>query len=231
MKLLIATRSDSNISDMTALTHPSMKAYASRIGADFVELNQSTPFPGDGKYHYRILALQWMLKVYDRILSLDSDVLVMPGCPNIFDVVPETHIGTVFEDVGSRQAHRRLLIGQVQREWGNVGWTTGYINTGCFVVSRAHSNIFQTNSGKVWSGFGYDDVHLGYNIRKFGHSIHELPFQWNHMTMFSEPWNDGADRFQSHIIHYAGNGIFDSGTSELDQIKYDLSVVYPSGVI
>ena len=31
------------------------------------------------------------------------------------------------------------------------------------------------------------------------------------MTMFSEEWNGSPDRFDSHIIHYAGAGIFESG--------------------
>ena len=39
--------------------------------------------------------------------------------------------------------------------------------------------------------------------------VKQLDYRWNHMTMFSEPWNDNADRFESFIIHYAGRGVFD----------------------
>ena len=51
--------------------------------------------------------------------------------------------------------------------------------------------------------------------------------KWNHMTMFSEPWNGNASRFDSNIIHYAGNGIFENKhISRLNQIKEDLNFLY-----
>ena len=46
------------------------------------------------------------------------------------------------------------------------------------------------------------------------------------MTMFSESWNNFANRFDSNIIHYAGVGIFDGGCSNrIDQIKKDLEKI------
>ena len=47
------------------------------------------------------------------------------------------------------------------------------------------------------------------------------------MTMFSEGWNDNADRFDSHIIHYAGEGIFDKGiiVNKTEQIISDMRVI------
>lgn len=221
-KTLVVTRADAAIQEMTSLTHPHIMAYAQRIGADFHQLSHDTPFSGDGRRHYRIFALRILLEEYDRILSIDSDILVAPNCPNVFEIVPETHIGTVFEDVGSRQDHRRMLIKQVQQRWGNVKWSEGYINTGFFVVSKCHSDIFSTNNGIVWNDFGYDDVHLGYMLHKFGHPVFQLPFQWNHMTMFSEEWNEHADRLQSYVIHYAGKGVFDKDcASRIEQIRRD----------
>ena len=70
-------------------------------------------------------------------------------------------------------------------------------------------------------GFGIDDIHLGYQIHKMGFEIQELPFQWNHMTMFSEGWNGYANRFDSYIIHYAGAGTFDE-SNRTNQIKNDI---------
>lgn len=226
MRLLITTRCDLNIQQMTNMTHPLIEQYARRVGADFLPLSHATPFQGDGKWHYRIFALNALLMSYDRIVHFDSDMVINPWCPNIFETVPETHVGTIFEDVGSRQASRRMYIGDVQRQWGNVGWTAGYINTGVFVVSRCHRNIFCTNAGQVWNGFGYDDVHLGYMIHKFGHPVYELPFQWNHMTMFSEDWNGNANRFNSYIMHYAGKGVFDKDVdSRNEQIRRDITII------
>jgi len=62
---------------------------------------------------------------------------------------------------------------------------------------------------------------------KLGFEVHELSYKWNHMTMFSEPWNGNADRFESYIVHYAGQGIFDAGGRQ-QQIQNDAEKVYKS---
>ena len=38
--------------------------------------------------------------------------------------------------------------------------------------------------------------------------------------MYSEDWNGNANRFKSHIIHYAGDGMFDA-PSRIEQIRRD----------
>ena len=160
------------------------------------------------------------LQDYDRILFMDSDVLVNNDCPNIFDVVPEDHIGSIYEDVGTRFHDRHRKMFAMQRQWGDLGWPAGYTNAGVFVVSKEHAPIFDPHNGKYCLGWGSADLHMAYMAKKNGFPIHELPFQWNHMTMFSEAWNKHADRFESHMIHYAGRGTFDT-SSRIDQIRKD----------
>ena len=123
--------------------------------------------------------------------------------------------------------HRHERIRKVQNKFGDVGWTEGYINTGVFLVSKPHKKIFEKINGEYWTDRGYDDVHLGYQIHKNNFSIHELPYQFNHMTMFSEPWNGSPSRFDSYIIHYAGAGIFNSNMYNREQqIKNDRGVLF-----
>lgn len=227
-KYLIVTRADENISEMTDITHPIIKKYAERVGADFYVLNKPSPCPdGKHRHHYRIFECKELLDKYDRILNLDSDILILPDCPDIFKLVPEDHIGSIYEDVGSRKEHRRALIKKVQLHWGTVGWTSGYINTGIFICSKQHKEIFNTEQNDFWIDFGYDDIHLAYKAHKVGFPIYELPYKFNHMTIFSEPWNNNLSRFTSYIIHYAGAGIFETKFSNrLEQIKNDYEIVY-----
>lgn len=225
-KLLIATRADNSIKEITDVTHPIIRSYAHRCKADFLILSDPSPTPVNEAY--RIMITKTLLEEYGRVLHIDSDVIINKDCPNLFGIVPEDYIGTVLEDVGSRQAMRKDLIRQAQRRWGYIGWQSGYINTGVIVVSREHSSIFETVDNEYWGGFGYDDVHLGYQIRKKGFKILSLPFQWNHMSMFSEPWNGSADRFKSYMIHYAGHASFpDRGNrSRVQLIKDDAARIY-----
>lgn len=220
---LICTRSDDNIKEMCELTHPFIKNYARKCNSDFKILSGNCSV----SKHYRIMELYSLLFIYDRIIQIDSDTIIMLDCPNLFTIVPDNTIGSIYEDKGSRTADRRSRIDKVQAKFGTVNWTEGYINTGVFVVSKAHQKIFMPINGEYWNDLGFDDILLGYNIHACGYTIHELPFQFNHMSVHSENWNENADRFKSHIIHYAGQGIFekDKYQNRLEQIKSDIQII------
>lgn len=233
MKLLITTRADSSYINWIELTHPIFMDYARRVNADFMVLDESLNVEeaktgiGLGVYQYRIMKQYDLHNHYDRILHLDSDMILHPNCPNLFDVVSYDHIGTIYEDVGSRKHQRIECMKNAQRQFGDIGWRSGYINTGVFVTSRCHMDIYQKINGQYFTAWGTDDIHIGYLINKLGYKVKELPYQFNHMTMFSEPWNGSPNRFDSHIIHYAGRGVFDSNVGDkLQQAKLDYKVLY-----
>lgn len=226
MPVAVTVRADENISGYTEFTLPIIKKYAEKIGADFILLNQPPPFmtkeEGREYPHYRILECKSLLDNYERIINLDADILILPSCPNLLEVVPPNCVGSIFEDKGTRQVDRQSRIIGIQREFDYICWESGYINTGVFVFSRMHKLMFSPVNGKYWTSWGSDDLHFGYQINRLCFPHYELPYQFNHMTMFSEEWNGFANRFNSYIIHYAGNGVFDKDRpSRIDQIKRD----------
>jgi len=226
MKLLVTTRADEGIKSMTDYTHPVIKYYADKVGADFQVMgHESGCTHNQGRWHYRIFKHKELHKEYDRILHIDSDTVITPNCPNIFEVVPYDCIGTVYEDKGSRAVNRHERIKKAKTQFGNIDWTHGYIDTGVFLTSKIHRDIFQTIDNNYYEDNGFDDVHLGYLINKYKFKVHELDYRWNHMTMFSEPWNGSPSRFDSHIIHYAGAGTFNK-PNKLEQIKSDVYHFY-----
>ena len=234
MKLLISTRADETVKGWADLVHPIFKKYAERVGADFITLDETLNCEearsgiGDGLWHFRIMKHYDLHDEYDRIIHFDSDILLTPECPNLFEFIPYDSIGTVYEDVGSRTSQRMSCMIAAQSKFGFIGWDTGYINTGVFITSKCHRNIFQKINGEYFTDWGTDDVHIGYQIKKLGHKVKPLPYQYNHMTMFSESWNGSPDRFDSHIIHYAGRGIFDEGQAKdkLHQAQLDYKRLY-----
>jgi len=227
-KIAIVTRADDNIKDMTDITLPIMRSYAKKCNADFEILSHEPPImTGDNLTHYRIIKVRELLEKYDRILCLDADMLINKECPNIFNIVSEDKIGSIYEDKGSRKSDRIQLINNIQNKWGNVNWKDGYTNAGTFLLSKKHKDIFLTHNNEYWLDWGSADLHMSYNAHKYNFSIQELEYKWNHMTMFSETWNNNASRFDSYIIHYAGRGIFDSDVSnKLEQIKKDYNIIY-----
>jgi lipopolysaccharide biosynthesis glycosyltransferase len=229
MKKAMVTRADNRIEEISILTHPILKDFAKRWDAEFIVLNQPVSFRTDDNHeHYRILQVRDLLQDYDRILSIDTDVLIANTCPNPFETVPEDCISCIYEDKGSRLQHRRGVITTIQQQFGDIGWRTGYLNTGIMVLSKEHSNLFNPINGKYYTNWGSDDAHFGYNLNKYKLKFQELNYKFNHMGMFSEPWNNNASRFDSYIIHYAGSGIFDKQfSSKLENIIADRNILYP----
>jgi hypothetical protein len=223
-KLAVVTRADDNIKKMAYLTHPHIAKYAYLCGADFIVYDfNPVVLTSDNRPHYRILRGKDDLLIYNRILFIDTDVIISRDCPNIFEEVPYNCIGSVFEDVGTRRIDRRGKIAAMQEKWGDVGWKTGYTNAGVFVVSDCHRGIFDSHDGEYWLEWGSADLHMSYMAHKHGYKFHELSYQWNHMTMFSEEWNGCKNRFDSYIIHYAGAGIFDCRyKNRYDQMRADM---------
>jgi len=213
----IVTRADNNIKEMTDITHPILKRYAAKCNSDFKIISENKGLHP----HYRIMQCKELLDEYDRIIVLDSDMLILNSCPDLFELVPDDSIGVVYEDKGSRQEDRLSRIKKIQDLRGNIGWDSDYINTGCFVVSKIHQSIFVTKN--LYNDLGYDDVELGYQIHKRRFNIFELPYTFNFMSMWTESWC-GAKKSDAFIIHYAGNG-FVLLEDRVAQIKNDYNIL------
>jgi len=170
--------------------------------------------------HYRIFQLYDLFDRYDRIVVMDSDVLIVKGCPNLFNIVEVNKIGTIFEDVGTRSQDRKNRIRKIQDKRGDIGWTAGYINTGVFITSQIYREIFKVDDPKdLWLDLGYDDVELGYRINQMRLEIQELPYSLNFMSLFVDtPFN--KMKSDAYILHYAGQA-FNPWFSKSEQIRQD----------
>lgn len=209
MKLAVATRADKNIEYLSRMTHPIIKKFSAKWGADFIVLDSGSPCNVDLQcsYNYRIMKLHDLLGTYDRILSLDTDIVINKNCPNLFEVVPPEKIGSMITDKQGRPHVETYwkAIQDIQEKWGNVNWTKGMVNTGVFVVSRPHREIFRSGpDGTYWTGHALDDTHLSWMIHRDNLQLFELDYRYNHICVFSEPWFGSKNRFDSFIIHHAG---------------------------
>lgn len=226
MKLLMVTRADESVMAYTKYTHPILRMFAERWGAEFRILDASLGSNGV----WRILEIYNMFKDYDRIFHIDSDIIINKNCPNIFDIVPYDTIGLVFEDKGSRLEDRRLRIMKIrQRLRGDRHWISGYFNMGVFLASKVHRDMFTKIYNLLWKAdAGLEQTHLNFQMREFEYKHIDLGYKFNHMSMFSEAWNGSPSRFDSHIIHYAGGGKFpDKDNRAIEQlIKDDIARIY-----
>lgn len=228
MKYGVTVRADDNVKTTVDLTFPIIKEFCKKWNADFILLDKEPPvWTDDHQPHYRVMELYKLFDKYDRLMSLDADIIINKTCPNIFEEVPEDCVGSIYEDKGSREGERIRRIKDIQSQFGDIGWKNGYVNDGMMVASKQHKEMFTPINGQYFLRTGNDDTHLGYQIIKNGFKVKELDYRFNHMTMFSEPWNGSKNRFDSYIIHYAGAGIFEPGTPDfIAQMKKDIKVIY-----
>ncbi len=199
--------------EMRNISHPIMKAYADKVGADFVVIDEI-------KLRMKSLLLEkWqmfdLLFKYGRILFLDTDILVAPNCPDMFEMVPSDKVAALVE---SDHIDCNQWITDIQGQLGDIGWRNQYLNSGVCVYSYIHKAIFDRTQPFVVPG---DQHTFNYRIKQNGFKVFPLPITFNHMELYKN------DRFLSHVIHYAGSGFTDLPCNEEDaerlfQAKIDL---------
>ncbi|MHA1847217.1 MAG: glycosyltransferase [Promethearchaeota archaeon] len=215
-------------SSFAKYTHGPMKDYASKIGADFIIFDEKRINFQDSRNFNPILFEKYqvhdLLTNYDRVLYLDTDILVTPHAPNVFDIVPADKVGGVFEDFGTEQDHRRELIRKVQKVLGDVNWKSGFMNSGMFVVSKMHQKIFRLYKIHGFYDGEYEQTNTNWYIRKAGFEIYALDFRFNFMGIMR--LYHGPIHREAYFIHYAGkSGIF-PWVPKIEQVKKDYEFFY-----
>lgn len=141
---------------------------------------------------------------YDRILRLDSDIIISPNCPNIFKITNENYIYGVREDVGSHKKVVNKQIEIVKKSCGDIpNWNEGYINGGVVLTSKKHKEIFNIkdiikNIYDIELGGMKEQTYLNWRIKKLGFEINYLDYKFNHVGIFPSNYD------KSYIIHFAG---------------------------
>ncbi len=191
---------------IASLTHPSIIAYAKRIGADFVNLSSV-----DNKNpHWNKFQLYDLLAIYKRAIWLDTDLIVRDDCPDLFEMVPEEEIG-IFEE--GRFAPRTELMNKAMESYDeSLEWDGKYFNTGVMIISRYHREIFrkpfenkieESVLGTInYTSFLAEQSYLNVRIAQSNAKIFSLRYKFNRMTLMDE--RTGEPRHASYIVHYAG---------------------------
>lgn len=124
-------------------TIPVIQDYSSKIGADFHNITHSC-VAKDKQHHPKLDKFQIyeFLNHYDRILFLDSDIVLHPDCPNLFDLVDFNQLGVVCE---SSPYFNRDQVFQEACQYGGVpypGHSNDWFNSGMMVISQTHRSLF-----------------------------------------------------------------------------------------
>lgn len=198
------------------ISHPWMRRYAESCGADFFSLSGSglkDLWPGFSK-----LLLGRLLNDYDRLIYVDSDILISPNAPNLFDLVPTECVGATRIDYLSPHEAPAVANGWVRNDielsqamFGSANWSECYYNSGALVFSKAHKNVFERalesagswyevptdRSEKTFRVFS-DQTLFNYWTQALQHEVHDIGHLFNHTPAF----NLRNHRYKSHFYHY-----------------------------
>lgn len=145
------------------------------------------------------------LDKYDQVLRIDSDVLVKPDAPNIFDYVPEGSVGGVYEDVRDNKQHRQREIRRLQKNLSkDLNWDEGYINSGVAVAGSFAYKVFDINAEYIKQhsrelGPFKEQSLFNFKVQENHLPVTSLSPRWNRMSMFNN-----IPKEEAYFIHYAG---------------------------
>jgi len=182
---------------IATLSHPTLKAYAMRIGADFIVIRE----PDVELPHWNKYQLRGLLDRYDRIIYLDTDLIVRDDCPDLFEMVPEDRIGLFNEGNFAPREASMAEVALLYQEPLKKKWDGDYYNTGVMVLSRIHRDLFVLPEKILDTGM-YEQSYLDLRILNDEWPVHELEYRLNRMTIL-DPLT-GENRLASYIVHYAG---------------------------
>lgn len=206
---------------LAKLTHKSIKEYAKKINSDFISMTSCDSTP-----HWEKFKIHDLLNKYDRIIYLDTDIIVREDCPNLFDIVPYSKIGAFCE---SKFVQRDFSIIETAKSYNidinKINWNGKYYNTGVMVVSKCHKSIFEKPDKEISNYYeqGYLNLKLAIengNLDKIESPLmYDLSYKFNRMTCLDF---SGEVRHASYIIHYAGYHYFTTQDEITQIIKNDL---------
>lgn len=213
---------------MAAITHPLMKAYADRCGVDFVVINNrkvNKLYNLDERYEK--FQLYDIIDDYDQLAFVDTDILISPKTPSLFELVPMDRFAAVSEAKFSK-AERDIRL--TQEIMGDVEWRNDYFNSGMMVFGNSHKQVFDPSREqlKTWSTGDFrkkevnllnDQPYLNHRINELGIDLLEMGHKYNHTRVITETHT----RFKSYMIHYAGPSGHRYG-SRLAQLQKDSKV-------
>lgn len=208
------------IQKIAQLTHPTLKAYSTKINADFIVIDFCKTTP-----HWEKFKFFDLLNTYDRIIYFDTDLIVRDDCPNLFEIVPYQQIGAFNE---AKFVPREYSLIETCKAYDisseKINWNGKYYNTGVLVISKCHKTFFKRPE-KEFSNF-YEQSYLNLIIaieesrrEKDSSLMFDLSYKFNRMTCLDFC---GEERYASYIIHYAGYHFFTANFEILNIISSDL---------
>lgn len=198
---LVITVATGKAQELLAHTLPRFRAYAEKVGADFIALTNTTQtWPLAEKFRVAHYAANW-----NRTLYVDADVFVRSSAPDIFEAVPVGTVGIYDDTPGLLGKHYGLdwLTKELAAISESQGWSmplaTSCLNSGVVVCDRKDANIWMPPEREfpLLHCSEQNIVQTRVQQRVVSYLSEHWNFQW-----WANPKFEGIEH--AHFIHLAG---------------------------
>jgi lipopolysaccharide biosynthesis glycosyltransferase len=203
--------------------------YAKKCDADHYILNHSVI--NKFSIYFEKFFFVKLLEDYERVLYIDTDVLITPFAKNIFEEYPDVNKFYAYHEndfptVMDRDYCIKPLLDDTPNWPNGKNGKLQYFNAGVFLVSNKYKNIFENfldvpNLPTILN-FG-DQTYLNYLIAKNNVPFESIDYSFNRMNLGKR--DDNGERFNANFIHYAGIDTYGNG-NKLQTIKSDYIKLY-----
>ena len=197
--------------DLLDITRDSIKSYAKKCGADYIELtgDQHPDWPMANKYRLHKVA-----STYKKTLYLDCDVIVSDKAPNIFDATPDDKISAFDEyplwksknEVQWIEKEQDLIIRKVLSDKqsrnfiknGKTIYPNTMINGGVLVIPKSCADYYKQPEEEYPRQWCFDQNY--FTLLLPDDKFHRLDLKWNCCHTFGDKfWYFAKDSFFLHL--------------------------------
>ena len=204
-RAIVTVANGTQFVEMLRLTRPFMQAYADRVNADLIDLDNDTESWGPmEKFRVWHFAQQ-----YDEVLFVDADCLIKPNAPNIFEKCTETIC--IYDEYGDYKSddflrrERKAVGGLSGRE---IRDTCESFNSGVILSRRSAADIWKRPEVEIGTTHCAEQIWISEQIGdavKQGASIGKLDPRWNWQWWRSTHDEGSFEAGLKHawIVHFA----------------------------
>ncbi len=182
---------------MAAYSHPTLQAYAERVGADFIVWDD---YAGHTFPHYKKMELAGLLNTYERLVYVDTDILIRDDAPDIFEIVPVDAVGMLDESRFCERRHETIAFME-RAGFDSLQWNGRYYNSGVMVMSREHRGILAPPPIE-YDGVLKEQNYINAMVATLKTKVFPLPYSFNRIYPMDPLL--GEARHDSYFMHYAG---------------------------
>jgi len=181
------------------------KLYADKHGYDLIILN-TPPDPNDKRvaaWQKCLVCSQDWSKNYERIVWVDTDIIINPNSPDICEGVPLEKVGAVNEFTFPTREEYQIALGRMYKHWENLGFNP-VVNFSApeyyknFGIECDFQDVVQTGV-MVFNPKIHREMleHVYYNYEEKGLNYEMRPLSYEILRNNFEFWID--KKFNMHI--------------------------------